>query len=137
MTQLQSARSGVVTAAMKIVAADEGVDVEAVRAAVASGEAVIPLNIHHRNACPVGVGRLFSTKVNANLGRSVTHSGRGDELEKLKLALAQNPRFRGRGALGRPLFDVRPAVLCRPYLAPYPRTGGRVGRSGVIKGGPR
>ena len=83
MTQLQSARSGVVTEAMKIVAEDEGIDVDNVRAAVASGEAVIPLNIHHGNAHPVGVGRMFTTKINANLGRSVTHSGKGDELEKL------------------------------------------------------
>ena len=87
MTQLQAARSGVVTEAMKIVAADEGVDPEAVRAAVASGEAVIPLNVHHKNAHPVGVGRIFTTKINANLGRSATHSGKGDELEKLKIAL--------------------------------------------------
>ena len=87
MTQLQAARKGIVTAAMKIVAADENVDENAVREAVASGEAVIPLNIHHRNARPVGVGRMFTTKINANLGRSVTHSGKGDELEKLKIAL--------------------------------------------------
>ena len=87
MTQLQAARSGIVTEAMRVVAADEGIDVETVRAVVASGEAVIPLNRHHANAHPVGVGRLFTTKINANLGRSVTHSGKGDELEKLKIAL--------------------------------------------------
>ena len=87
MTQLQAARKGIVTEAMKIVAEDENIDVEAVRSAIASGEAVIPLNVHHRNIHPVGVGRLFATKINANLGRSVTHSGKGDELEKLKIAL--------------------------------------------------
>ena len=93
MTQLQAARKGLVTEAMKVVAADEGVDAEAVRAAVASGEAVIPLNIHHTNARPVGVGRLFRTKINANLGRSVTHSGKGDELEKLAIALKAGADF--------------------------------------------
>ena len=93
MTQLQSARLGIVTEAMKIVAADEGIEVERVRAAVASGEAVIPLNIHHINARPVGVGRLFRTKINANLGRSVTHSGKGDELEKLAVALKAGADF--------------------------------------------
>ena len=87
MTQLQAARKGIVTEAMKVVAEDENIDVEAVRSAIASGEAVIPLNVHHRNIHPVGVGRLFATKINANLGRSVTHSGKGDELEKLKIAL--------------------------------------------------
>ena len=70
MTQLQSARMGFVTEAMKIVAADEGIEAERVCAAIATGEAVIPLNIHHINAKAVGVGRLFKTKINANLGRS-------------------------------------------------------------------
>ena len=93
MTQLEAARKGIVTDAMKIVAKDEGLDAEAVRAAVATGEAVIPLNIHHKNAVPVGVGRMFTTKINANLGRSVTHSGKGDELEKLKVALDAGADF--------------------------------------------
>ena len=93
MTQLQAARRGEVTAAMKAVAADEKVPVETVLRAVASGEAVIPLNIHHTNAKPVGVGRMFTTKINANLGRSVTHSGKGDELEKLKVALDAGADF--------------------------------------------
>ena len=93
MTQLQSARKGIVTAAMKVVAAEEKVPEAAVRAAVASGEAVIPLNPHHANVRPVGVGRMFTTKINANLGRSVTHSGRGDELDKLKVALDAGADF--------------------------------------------
>ncbi len=93
MTQLQSALRGIVTEAMQIVAADEGINVEAVRTAVASGEAVIPLNLHHSNAHPIGVGRLFTTKINANLGRSVTHSGQGDELSKLAVALKAGADF--------------------------------------------
>ncbi len=93
MTQLQSARKGIVTAAMKVVAAEENVPEAAVCAAVASGEAVIPLNPHHANVRPVGVGRMFTTKINANLGRSVTHSGRGDELDKLKVALDAGADF--------------------------------------------
>ncbi len=93
MTQLEAARKGIVTAAMRAVAEDENVDEAAVCAAVASGEAVIPLNVHHANCRPVGVGRMFRTKVNANLGRSVTHSGKGDELEKLGIALAAGADF--------------------------------------------
>ncbi len=93
MTQLQAAREGMITAAMRQVAANENVDAQAVRAAVASGQAVIPLNIHHANAQAVGVGRLFTTKINANLGRSVTHSGRGDELDKLAIALDAGADF--------------------------------------------
>ncbi len=119
MTQLMSARQGVVTEAMKTVAANEGIDVEAVRAAVASGEAVIPLNVHHKNARPVGVGRMFTTKINANLGRSVTHSGKGDELSKLVVALEAGADFVmdlsvGTGDLGairQGMLDASPAPL--------------------------
>ena len=78
MTQLEAARKGLVTDAMKTVAAEEKVTEEIVRAAVADGTAVIPLNPAHANCQPVGVGRMFTTKINANLGRSVTHSGKGD-----------------------------------------------------------
>ena len=93
MTQLEAARKGIVTDAMREVAKGEGLDAEAVRAAVATGEAVIPLNPAHKNCQPVGVGRMFTTKINANLGRSVTHSGKGDELEKLKVALDAGADF--------------------------------------------
>ncbi len=93
MTQLQAARKGIVTAAMESVAKEENINPQDVRAAVASGEVVIPLNINHKNAKPVGVGRLFTTKINANLGRSITHSGRGDELEKLRIALDAGADF--------------------------------------------
>ena len=93
MTQLEAARKGIVTDAMKVVAKDEGLDAEKVRAAVATGEAVIPLNPAHKNCQPVGVGRMFTAKINANLGRSVTHSGKGDELEKLQVALDAGADF--------------------------------------------
>ena len=93
MTQLQAAKEGIITDAMKRVALEEGLTEEEVRQAVASGEAVIPLNIHHKNCQPVGVGRIFTTKINANLGRSMTHSGKGDELEKLQVALNAGADF--------------------------------------------
>ena len=119
MTQLQAARSGVVTEAMKIVAADERIDAEAVRAAVASGEAVIPLNVHHANCRPVGVGRLFTTKINANLGRSVTHSGKGDALEKLRIALAAanaNCLIPRAGTFDP---ETRDAIASRLFIEPF------------------
>ena len=111
MTQLQAARKGQVTEAMKVVAADEGLDAEAVRAAVATGEAVIPLNVHHTNAHPVGVGRLFRTKINANLGRSVTHSGKGDELEKLAIAVKAGADFVMDLSVGDDIKAIRQGML--------------------------
>ena len=111
MTQLEAARKGIITEAMKIVAADEGLAPEAVRDAVATGEAVIPLNIHHTNCHPVGVGRLFTTKINANLGRSMTHSGKGDELEKLAIALAAGADFVMDLSVGEDIKAIRQGML--------------------------
>ena len=111
MTQLEAARRGIVTDAMQAVARDEGVATEAVRAAVADGTAVIPLNVHHKNARPVGVGRLFRTKINANLGRSVTHSGKGDELEKLAIAVKAGADFVMDLSVGDDIKAIRQGML--------------------------
>jgi len=111
MTQLQAAIHGTVTDAMRRVAHDENVTPERVREAVASGRAVIPLNPAHANARPVGVGRLFSTKVNANLGRSTTRSGKGDELEKLQVALKAGADFVMDLSVGADLHSIRQGML--------------------------
>lgn len=111
MTQLQAALKGEVTDAMCRVAQDERVTPEQVREAVASGRAVIPWNPAHANARPVGVGRLFSTKVNANLGRSTTRSGKGDELEKLQVALKAGADFVMDLSVGADLRAIRQGML--------------------------
>ena len=111
MTQLESARKGIVTATMETVAADEGVDVQDVLAAVRDGTAVIPFNPAHRNCRPVGVGRMFTTKINANLGRSVTHSGKGDELEKLGVALQAGADFVMDLSVGEDVKAIRQGML--------------------------
>ena len=111
MTQLESARKGIVSEAMRIVASEENVAVQAVLSAVADGSAVIPRNVHHANCRPVGVGRLFSTKINANLGRSVTHSGKGDELEKLKTALRAGADFVMDLSVGEDLKAIRQGMI--------------------------
>ena len=111
MTQLEAARKGIVTKAMEEVAAEEKVAVEAVRAAVADGTAVIPLNVHHSNCRPVGVGRMLTTKINANLGRSVTHSGKGDELEKLAIALKAGADFVMDLSVGEDVKSIRQGML--------------------------
>jgi phosphomethylpyrimidine synthase len=110
-TQLQAAENGTVTDAMRRVAQDENVAPECVRAAVAGGRAVIPLNPAHANARPVGVGRMFTTKVNANLGRSTTRSGKGDELEKLQIALKAGADFVMDLSVGTDLRAIRQGML--------------------------
>jgi len=111
MTQLQAARTGTATEAMAAVARDEGVRVEEVRAAVAVGRAVIPLNPAHTACRPVGVGRLFRTKVNANLGRSPDRSDIGAELAKLRVALEGGADFVMDLSVGADLPAVRRAMI--------------------------
>jgi len=111
MTQLQAAKKGSVTDAMRRVAQDEGVTPEQVCEAVASGRAVIPLNPAHAHARPIGVGRLFTTKVNANLGRSTTRSGKGDELEKLQIALNAGADFVMDLSVGADVRSIRQGML--------------------------
>ncbi len=111
MTQLQAARAGIITEQMEIVAKDEGLGAEEVRAAVATGEAVIPFNPAHKGCQAVGVGRMFTTKINANLGRSVTHSGKGDELVKLEIALKAGADFVMDLSVGQDIAAIRQGML--------------------------
>jgi phosphomethylpyrimidine synthase len=115
MTQLESARKGIVTDAMKVVASEENVSIDTVVAAIAEGTAVVPLNIHHKNCHPVGVGRIFRTKVNANLGRSITHSGKGDEIDKLDVALKAGADFVMDLSVGEDIISIRQGMLDASY----------------------
>lgn len=88
-TQLELARKGVITDCMKAVAVAEGVDAAALRDALAAGHLVIPANRLHLATClkPRGVGRMLSTKVNANIGLSSLRSDIDHEIEKMHVAL--------------------------------------------------
>ncbi len=89
-TQLEHARLGTVTAAMRRVAEREThLTAEQVRDEIAAGRMVIPANIHHLEGSldPMAIGRAALTKVNANMGASPVSSGTDAELEKLDWAL--------------------------------------------------
>jgi phosphomethylpyrimidine synthase len=85
-TQLTQARAGIITEAMRLVAADEGLSPEVVRERVAHGTVVIPKN-HHHDFHPMGVGLGLRTKVNANLGASGLHQFLDEEVRKLDAAI--------------------------------------------------
>jgi phosphomethylpyrimidine synthase len=88
-TQLTDARAGTVTEAMRLVAASEGVDVQIVREEVAAGRLVIAANKAHlkTNLKPAGIGRVLTTKVNANIGTSSIRCSVPAEIEKMTAAL--------------------------------------------------
>lgn len=92
ITQIDFARAGVVTPAMRIVAEKERRDPEAIRAGVAAGRIAIPANIHHASLSPEGVGSCadgvgLRTKVNVNLGISGDLANEAEEWKKVEVAL--------------------------------------------------
>jgi len=87
MTQLDFARQGQVTEAMKKCAAAEDVSAEAMRQGVAEGKMVITQNLKHPNIAPLAIGKGLRTKVNANVGTSGEHNNIEEELEKVRVAI--------------------------------------------------
>ena len=87
ITQIDAARQGIITDAMKRVAEKERKAPEEIRARVAAGTIAIPANINHKNLDPEGVGMGLRTKVNVNLGISGDLIDPEVELEKVRVAL--------------------------------------------------
>src|SRR6266404_2905377 len=89
MTQLESARQGVITPEMQFVAQREDLDAELIRSEVARGRMVIPANIHHlkKKLEPMAIGVASLCKINANIGNSAVTGEVEAELEKLHTAV--------------------------------------------------
>jgi phosphomethylpyrimidine synthase len=89
MTQIEAARQGAITDAMRFVAAREDLDAELVRDEVARGRMVIPANTVHlqKKLEPMGIGVATKCKINANIGNSAVTSKIDEELEKLHTAV--------------------------------------------------
>jgi phosphomethylpyrimidine synthase len=89
VTQLEHARLGIITPAMRRVAEREAhLTAEQIRDEVASGRMIIPANTVHlgHGLDPMCIGRAGLTKINANMGASPVSSGTEEEVEKLRWA---------------------------------------------------
>ena len=89
VTQLESARLGIVTPQMSRVAERERhLTPEQVRDEVGAGRMIIPANKNHLEyrLDPMAIGRASVTKINANMGASPVSSGTDEEVEKLRWA---------------------------------------------------
>jgi len=89
ITQLESARLGIITPEMHRVAEREPhLTAQQVRDEIAAGRLIIPANRAHlaKNLDPMAIGRASKTKVNANMGASPVASGTDEEVEKLQWA---------------------------------------------------
>lgn len=87
MTQLESARKGIITSEMEAAAKREHISAELLREKIALGEVVLPCNINHKNITPIAVGKGLATKVNANIGTSDAFPHVDVELLKLDAAV--------------------------------------------------
>ena len=111
MTQLEEAKLGVITDAMRFVAERENIPPGTVLSEVAAGRAVIPFNPSHKNCRPVGVGRIFSTKINANLGCSKDRSSLKEELVKLEVSLKYGADFVMDLTVGKDVSFIRQEMI--------------------------
>ena len=113
MTQLESARKGIVTVEMKRVAEKENVTPEFIRDQIADGLLIIPANINHLKYSldPMGIGIGVSCKINANIGNSATTSDIEGELEKLHMAIHYGSDTVMDLSTGGDLDEIRVAII--------------------------
>jgi len=112
MTQIEAARQGTITEAMRAVAEDEGSDPALLRDRVAEGTIVIPKNLHH-DFRPRGIGEGLRTKINANIGYSSHHMDLDEEIKKLEISVTAGADAVMDLSTGQDLDRVRTALLER------------------------
>ncbi|MDO8426842.1 MAG: phosphomethylpyrimidine synthase ThiC [Deltaproteobacteria bacterium] len=110
MTQIEYAKNGFITKEMEEVALYEGLSAEYVRDAIAAGIAVIPNNIN-RKARLVGIGKGFTTKVNASIGTSSDIADVKAEVEKAIAAERAGADTLMELSVGGDLDHIRKEVL--------------------------
>ncbi len=87
MTNIQSARQGVISPAMQYVIDHEGIDAATLLQRVANGTIAIPANPRHTALKPSGIGLGMRTKINVNLGVSADALDYTLEQDKVRLAM--------------------------------------------------
>jgi phosphomethylpyrimidine synthase len=111
VTQMHSARQGVVTPEMSRVAEREAVSPELIRDEVARGRMVIPANVHHTSLDPMAIGINSRCKINANIGNSSIHSEVDEELKKLHAAVHYGADTVMDLSTGGGIDEIRAAII--------------------------
>jgi len=111
MTQLESARKGIITEKMQAAAAAENVAPESIRDGIASGSIVICHNTGHLNGVPLPVGAGLRTKVNANIGSSSDDTDMKKEIEKARTAVKYGADAIMDLSTGGPVDEIRRAII--------------------------
>ncbi|MHC4181044.1 MAG: phosphomethylpyrimidine synthase ThiC, partial [Planctomycetota bacterium] len=113
MTQIEQARSRIVTPEMEVVAGDEQLDPRVVRDEVARGRMVVPANRTHleKGLRPIGIGIATRTKINANLGNSPLASDAECELIKVHAAIDYGADTVMDLSTGADIDDIRQRII--------------------------
>jgi len=135
VTQLEYARSGIITPEMEFVAIRENLGRERIRATserdgesfgaeipdyvtpefvrdeVAAGRAIIPANINHPESEPMIIGRNFLVKVNANIGNSAVTSSVANEVDKMVWAIRWGTDTVMDLSTGRNIHNIREWIV--------------------------
>lgn len=86
-TQMDAARKGIHTEALKIVAEKENYDIDKLCTLVAEGKVIIPCNKNHKGIVPNGIGSMLKTKINDHLGVSRDCKDLDVEMQKVHSAV--------------------------------------------------
>ncbi|MBI5887208.1 MAG: phosphomethylpyrimidine synthase ThiC [Deltaproteobacteria bacterium] len=116
MTQLESARLGIITPEMTGAAALDNVSPEYIRNMIACGKAVIPNNINRKGRL-VAIGMGLRTKVNASIGTSSDIIDVKAEVEKAVAAEAAGADTLMELSVGGDLDAIRKEVLAATTLS--------------------
>ncbi len=117
MTQLESARRGRLTRAIKAVAKAENLDAGTLMSLMGQGQVVVPFNPSHSPARPAGIGRSLRTKVNVNIGTSADFPRVADELKKVDIAVRHGADAIMDLSTGGDIVGIRRRILGR---SPFP-----------------
>jgi phosphomethylpyrimidine synthase len=98
---------------MAVIAAEEGLSPDDLRAGIAAGHIVIPCNVNREMASPRAVGAGLRVKVNANIGTSADFPDMAPELEKLAAALDAGADAVMDLSTGGDILAIRKEILAR------------------------
>jgi len=116
MTQIEEARKGNITPAMKAVAEEEAVSPEFLQGLVAEGKVVIPVNPNHSPIHAIGIGQGLRTKVNVNIGTSSDFPDVADELKKVDVSLKYETDTLMDLSTGGNIKEIRRTILDRARI---------------------
>ena len=84
-TQMQDAKSGIITDEMRFCAKQENISAEIIRNSVANGRIVILKNNKRTDTVPVAVGENLKVKINANINTPNKNTSLDIELDKVRV----------------------------------------------------